>query len=283
MPGRVRTNWRSRSPRRASCRKEEKTEAEEPAPTTTEDGDKVTLQVRSHFHLAQISEGAAAETPANEKPPVEAKKGPKPKVKVTVNDDGQLVIISDDPGAIDQMQELIDQLAPPQPEFKYYRLVYIASDDMKEILETYFLEDLAEDDRDDDWRVRLFGGGNEEEEPATLGKRRKLRFIDDYYSNTLIVSNASPSQMRIIDKMIKTVRRRNGSRKGFDERHDYYREGEILTGVGYRQVAQGSVCRPAEFQGQGIPRSGGSAIFIGIQRGRSDTCSADAEGARLTV
>jgi type II secretory pathway component GspD/PulD (secretin) len=183
-------------------------------PRSTGEGD-----IRSSkFHFAQLSESPDAQPPAAEDAQPPAAK-PRPKVKVTVNDDGQLVIISDDPAAIDQMQELIDQLAPPQPEFKYYRLVYIASDDMKEILETYFLEDLAEDDRNDDWRVRLFGGrNNNEEEPATLGKRRKLRFIDDYYSNTLIVSNASPSQMRVVDKMIKMYDVEMEP-KGFDERH----------------------------------------------------------------
>jgi type II secretory pathway component GspD/PulD (secretin) len=189
--------------------------AEEGAPAASPEGeDKVTQSSGSKFYLAQVSEGTATEPQ-----PAEQKK-PKPKVKVTVNDDGQVVIISDDPTAIDQMQELIDQLAPPQPEFKYYRLVYIASDDMKEILETYFLEDLAEDDRNEDWRVRLFSGrtNGDEEEPATLGKRRKLRFIDDYYSNTLIVSNASPSQMRVIDKMIKMYDVEMEP-KGFDERH----------------------------------------------------------------
>ena len=186
-----------------------------------EDQSKPEFQRRgSPFHLAQLSEGE--DTSVEPKATGDAKSQPatKPKVKVTVNDDGQLVIISDDPAAIDQMQELIDQLAPPQPEFKYYRLVYIASSDMKEILETYFLEDLAEDNRNEDWRVRLFGGrnNNNEEEPATLGKRRKLRFIDDYYSNTLIVSNASPSQMRVIDRMIKMYDVEMEP-KGFDERH----------------------------------------------------------------
>jgi type II secretory pathway component GspD/PulD (secretin) len=199
---------------------EAKTEAEEATPTT-EDGDKVTARPRSKFHLAQVSEGTM-EAPAAEVAPTEAapaQKGPKPKVKVTVNDEGQLVIISDDPGAIDQMQELIDQLAPPQPEFKYYRLVYIASDDMKGILEEYFQDDLADDAEPIlDWwgRVRR-GDRDEDKQPATLGVRRKLRFIDDYYSNTLIVSNASPSQMRIIDKMIKMYDKELKP-QGFDER-----------------------------------------------------------------
>lgn len=195
-----------------------KTEEEE-APTTKE-GDKVTRRLRlsgARFQLAQVSEGTSAE-PAQGDQEQASEKKPKPKVKVTVNDEGQLVIISDDPAAIDQMQELIDQLAPPQPEFRYYRLVYIASDDMKEILETYFLEDLAEDDRNLDWRVQLFGDRDKDDEPASLGKRRKLRFIDDYFSNTLIVSNASPSQMRIIDKMIKMYDVEMEP-KGFDERH----------------------------------------------------------------
>lgn len=185
-----------------------------PSESANSEEDKVTGAARARFHLAQLSEGSPPESPRESSTEASAEAAPaevapqteapeKPKVTVTVNDDGQLVIISDDPTAIDEMQELIDQLAPPQPEFKYYRLGYIAVGDMKDILETYFLEDLAEDDRNQDWRVRLFGNQNNNEETATLGRRRKLRFIDDYYTNTLIVSNASPSQMRVIDNMIK--------------------------------------------------------------------------------
>jgi hypothetical protein len=177
------------------------------------------------------------------------------------------VIISDDPAAIDQMQELIDQLAPPQPEFKYYRLVYISSGDMKDILETYFLEDLAEDDRNLDWRVQLFGNRDNKEEPASLGKRRKLRFIEDYYSNTLIVSNASPSQMRIIDRLIKTYDVELEP-KGFDERHTitvkvkYSRASDIAKAL--KEVyADLLSSKDKEFQG----REGQQSSF-GTQRAR---------------
>jgi type II secretory pathway component GspD/PulD (secretin) len=200
---------------------EMKAQEEVPAEATTPEGDKVTVRKSSRFHLAQLTEDAPAEPSATaDQGQATEEKKPKPKVKVTVNDEGQLVIISDDPAAIDQMQELIDQLAPPQPEFKYYRLVYIASDDMKEILEEYFKDELADDAEPIlDWwgRVRR-GDRDEEKEPTTLGKRRQLRFIEDYFSNTLIVSNASPSQMRIIDKMIKMYDVELEP-KGFDERH----------------------------------------------------------------
>jgi type II secretory pathway component GspD/PulD (secretin) len=158
--------------------------------------DRVTMRVRSPFHLAQVT---TEKSPAE---PAPARK-PKPKVKVTVNDEGQLVIISDDPAAIEQMQELIDQLAPPEPEFRHYRLTYITSEDMKEILETYFADVLAEDSEPIlDWWGRVRNNNDKKEEPATLGKQRKLRIIEDYWTNTLIISNASPTQLRLIEDMI---------------------------------------------------------------------------------
>ncbi len=175
----------------------DKDEADEEEAAKADEADKITEQPlanHARFHFAQLTEDPAAKPQAADKP--------KPKVKVTVNDEGQLVIISDDPLAADQMQELIDQLAPPRPEFRHYRLVHVMALDMKDILEAYFKDELDEDeDSEDNWWDR-FSGDDDKEEPATLGKRRKLRFIDDYYSNTLIVSNASPNQLRIIEKMI---------------------------------------------------------------------------------
>lgn len=175
-------------------------EKEEPAEEA--EADKITEQPlagRARFQFAQLSDEAKAEESAKPQAAVA-----KPKVKVTVNDDGQLVIISDDSLAADRMQELIDQLAPPQPEFRHYRLVHVMAEDMKDILETYFRDIIADDAEPIlDWWGRVRRGDNDENKaPATLGKPRKLRFIDDYYSNTLIVSNASSSQLRIIEKMI---------------------------------------------------------------------------------
>jgi type II secretory pathway component GspD/PulD (secretin) len=177
-----------------------------------EEKDRVTMRGVSQFRLVQVT----TEESATEPVPV---KKPKPKVKVTVNDEGQLVIISDDPAAIEQMQELIDQLAPPEPEFRHYRLTYITSEDMKDLLETYFADVLADDSEPIlDWWGRVRNNSRDQkEEPATLGKQRKLRIIDDYWTNTLIVSNATPTQLRLIEDMIALYDKKQKP-QGFDER-----------------------------------------------------------------
>jgi len=169
----------------------------------------------SKFLLAQTAAEADSDNADGES--VEGEKtatddGEAPPIKITVNEEGQLLITSDDPFALDQLEELIGQLAPPQPEFHWYKLDYMYADVVVDKLRDYFADELAEE-RDRPWWQSL----GESDEPATLGKRSKLRFIDDYYTNSVIVSNASPSQLQIIEKLIDLYDQ-PPKREGFQKR-----------------------------------------------------------------
>jgi len=59
---------------------------------------------------------------------------------------------------------------------------------------------LAEDDDFPPW---FWGGDDQAEDPATLGKSRKLRFIWDSDTNTIVVQNASDAQLEVIRKLIE--------------------------------------------------------------------------------
>jgi type II secretory pathway component GspD/PulD (secretin) len=58
---------------------------------------------------------------------------------------------------------------------------------------------------------------DQKKEPPSLGKQRKLRIIDDYWTNTLIISNASSMQLRLIEEMIGLYDKKQKP-QGFDER-----------------------------------------------------------------
>ena len=62
---------------------------------------------------------------------------------ITVNPDGRLTITSTDTAALDRMEQLIEELSPPQRRFKVFRLNYIRAIDFYfDVLKDYFKEDL---------------------------------------------------------------------------------------------------------------------------------------------
>lgn len=134
--------------------------------------------------------GAAAAT-AEEPPPI----------NITVTPDGRIVVSSADVAALDQMQELLSDLEAPTKEFEIFPLFNSRASSVVINLEEYFEEDLAEDEND-----RFFSWWNDQpaqDSTATLGKRRKLRFIWDPDTNTILVQNASPAQLQVVRELIR--------------------------------------------------------------------------------
>jgi type II secretory pathway component GspD/PulD (secretin) len=133
----------------------------------------------------------SAAAPAAEPPPI----------NITVTPDGRIVVSSADVAALDQMQELLSDLDAPTKEFEVFPLFNSRASSVVINLEEYFEEDLAEDEND-----RFFQWWNDEpaaDNTATLGKRRKLRFIWDPDTNTILVQNASPAQLQVVRELIR--------------------------------------------------------------------------------
>jgi type II secretory pathway component GspD/PulD (secretin) len=124
-----------------------------------------------------------------------------PPINLTVTPDGRIVISSDDPVALDQLEDLMAELSPPQKDFKVYKLKNTDCRDVWYNLKDYFEDELADDEGDNFFR--LWNGFDEKNDTATLGKRRKLRFIWDTATNTVLVQNASPAQIQVIDKLVE--------------------------------------------------------------------------------
>jgi type II secretory pathway component GspD/PulD (secretin) len=124
-----------------------------------------------------------------------------PPINLTVTPDGRIVISSDDPVALDRLEELMAELSPPRKDFKVYKLKNTDCRDVWYNLEDYFEDELADDQGDSFFR--LWNGFDEKNDTATLGKRRKLRFIWDTATNTVLVQNASPAQIQVIDKLVE--------------------------------------------------------------------------------
>jgi type II secretory pathway component GspD/PulD (secretin) len=215
-------------PKPADKEKKEADEEQEAAPSeqpkTAKDrtaSRPVTARVRAQFvqlgadrSVPEVAAdtNAADETVTNEPAPTERSRSdaaaalakPSP-VTISVTEDGRLMISSSDPVALDRMEELIEQLTPPDKRYKVYRLQFISALNMYWNLTDFFKEELeGEGGGNDffDWYWGFPSGGGSDNGPAGLSKRRKLIISYDTPSNSVLVANASPSQLREVEGLI---------------------------------------------------------------------------------
>lgn len=188
----------------------DETPAEKPAPDEpVKEDDRLTLTgARPYAWLAQFAEEQAAPKAAADATPAEATAEapasdaatattPAP-INITVTPDGRVLVSSQDVAALDQIEDLLNELEPKQKEFAVFKLNNARAVDVNYNLKEYFHDELADDDEE----FYSFFGDDSEQDSATLGKRRKLRFIWDPDSNTILVQNASPAQLETIRKLI---------------------------------------------------------------------------------
>lgn len=127
-----------------------------------------------------------------------------PAVNVTVNEDGQIVITSDDPAVLNDLEALVHTLEPQQKEFDYFKLKYVKASKVVLKLEEYFSDELKDQTESvfDMWGEKT-GSKDKDLGRATLGRRELLRLLSEDYTNTVIVQGASSSQFAVIKQLIK--------------------------------------------------------------------------------
>ncbi|MSR59232.1 MAG: hypothetical protein EXS05_16580 [Planctomycetaceae bacterium] len=142
-------------------------------------------------------------SPSRRRPPAEA---PAP-IRIGRGPDGRLVIASDDPAALDQLEDLVSRLAPPRREYKVFVMkhkstfAYSVAQNLKD-----FFEDKDKDKNTrtyDPYIGRFRSGGQTEDSGRRLSKRRPLKFITDFDSNSILVTGADSAQLTIIEDLIE--------------------------------------------------------------------------------
>ena len=127
-----------------------------------------------------------------------------PAVNVTVTEDGRIVISSDDPSALNDLEDLLQTLHPPKQEFKYFKLKHVTASRVVVKLEEYFKDELKDQTESvfDNWGDK---SGEKEKDlgRATLGSRELMRFMSEDYTNTVIVQGASPSQLKAVEQLLE--------------------------------------------------------------------------------
>lgn len=131
-------------------------------------------------------------------------------VRVTRDREGRLVIQSDDPQALDAVEDLMYELAPPPKDYEVFKLKYPTTWAWGIVLnlEDFFgVDEKDGSGGDDDYFRGYFGyppsGGSKSEGTGRLSQRRKLQFIADEDSRTIIVQGATPEQLKTIGELIE--------------------------------------------------------------------------------
>ena len=126
-----------------------------------------------------------------------------PPVTITIDEDGRIILTSEDTKALDRLEDLLSQIAPPPKDYKVFYLKYALASIVTINLEEYF-EDEGEFDSEENWMRAWYGMDFKKSSSGSgLARRRSIRFIYDIDTNSILVSNASPEQLEIVEALIE--------------------------------------------------------------------------------
>ncbi|MEO0531463.1 MAG: secretin N-terminal domain-containing protein [Planctomycetota bacterium] len=121
---------------------------------------------------------------------------------VTVTEDGRLVLSSDDPELLRRLEQLVETLSPPQKTFTEFRLKHVSARYVQSKLDDFYEEilDAGFEEKFNQWgeyqgRSRARSGGR-------VSPRRDLRMVYNVVTNSIVVTNALPAQLREIQRLI---------------------------------------------------------------------------------
>lgn len=180
-------------------------------------GKSASVDKRSAVVLANFFEGEASpEVPAEETAPsVEQAQRPRqaaapttrdevPPITITRGFNGKLIIKCDDPAALDVLEELMAEIAPPQKDYQIFYLKHATAFYVVENLEAYFKEDEEENKgRRPYWYYWDYGRDDNKKEAPRLSKRKPIKFIEDYDTNSIMVRGGDASQWKTVEDLIK--------------------------------------------------------------------------------
>ena len=149
------------------------------------------------------SPSESEERPAEEPQPLPAGAS-RPPVSVSLGPDGRLVITSQDTAALDLLEEVIAQLAPPARDYEVFRIKHADAYWVMKNLEDFFKEEEDEKQpRSPFFYYYDYPPPKKEQPRYRLSKRRKLKFIYDLDTNSILVQGADPQQLKTIRDLIE--------------------------------------------------------------------------------
>lgn len=159
---------------------------------------------------AQRSEAEGAdEPPGDERPstptPTRSPNETPAPVRISIAPDGRWVLSSTDTAALDQMEQLLSEVATPRKDFQVFHIKYAKAYWVKVNIEEFFQEEEKDSGSSRSRNYFFFDSPppQKSEPRRRLSKRKPLRFISDPDTNTILVTGADPSQLKIISDLIE--------------------------------------------------------------------------------
>jgi type II secretory pathway component GspD/PulD (secretin) len=131
-------------------------------------------------------------------------------IYISITPDGRLMLRSRDTRALDHLEELLDRMAPARKDFEVFYLTHASASLVTLNLEEYFEDDGKKgSDSNDAYMAGWYGFRYQSDDDDGLGgdgglsQRKPLRFIYDFDTNSILVSNATPEQLATIRSLIE--------------------------------------------------------------------------------
>lgn len=218
--------WPHMAPNKLLSPGDEQTPPTEPAPATqtkpapprdTQNRDaaiKQFPQVRfAQLETVQVEKVAepAADTPATRHPlsddeettaaPSPVATAVAPPIAVQQLPDGRVIIGSDDTVALDQLEQLVQEI---RPKTENYHIFHLKNANTWAYGIEMNLKDFFETEENDKTFLDWYGDvvTTKDKTPNRLSKRRKLKIISDSDSHTILVQNATAEQLATIERLI---------------------------------------------------------------------------------
>ena len=125
-----------------------------------------------------------------------------PPVHLSIGADGELIIQSDDPVALQILEEILQREVPRAKDYEVFTLEKAPAFWVRRNLVDYFEE---EEETKGGFGGEMFWPPppRQPQERKQLGKRNKIKFIDDLDTNTIVVRHATSDQLETVRRLIE--------------------------------------------------------------------------------
>ena len=170
-----------------------------------QDPEQASTQIRSARDFDRLfGRGPATEpddlTPDPRNP---GRTGPASPIQIQLDEDGNLLLLGSDTKALDQLENLMLQVAPPKRPYHVFKIKHQSAGYVQLNLEEYFEDKEEEDESNPFFRYFYDINSSSDDGPTGLEKQNELRFVYDPDTNTIVVSGATSSQLRTISELIE--------------------------------------------------------------------------------
>ncbi len=131
-------------------------------------------------------------------------------IQIRIGTKGELYVESDDTAALDLLEEVLDEYAPPKRDWKVIELKYPQTwaYGIEVILKDIFKEEIDASEKNEGGMryspfYGFYPGSSNDSGPRRLSARKPLKIISDRDSHTILVQGASDEQLRMIEELIE--------------------------------------------------------------------------------